>query len=175
MKVRWRLLVQPKFQTWFMTRFIIYSGSLLLFWAASIYLWCDIVANSIFELVGLIGPSSFTLVTMNAEKAVKVFVILSVILIGLAVFESFVFSKKIAGPLFAFFRHLKKCEKKGKLEEFTLRKGDLFSELAENFNRVVRAVNAKELEKDLDIKLQPFGNTQTKSTKPSQMLNKQAK
>lgn len=142
---------------------MIYTASLLFFLGCSVYLWCNIVADSIFKLVGLISPSSFILIQMNANMAVKVFVVLAFVMMGLAVFESFIFSRKIAGPLFAFFRHLKKCEKKGRLEEFSLRKGDLFIELTENFNRVVRAVNSKESTKDSDaIKLQPFGLDESK-------------
>jgi hypothetical protein len=155
---------------------MIYSGSLLVFLGISVYLWCDIVANSIFKLVGLISPDSFTLIKMNAEMAVKVFFVLAVALVCLAVVGSFVFSRKIAGPLFAFFRHLKKCEKKGKLEEFSLRKGDLFEELTENFNRVVRAVNAKDLAKDSETpKLRPFGVNNAKSTHPTQEVLKLSK
>lgn len=84
-----------------------------------------------------------TLIKLNSDTATKVFAGLTFVIVGLALFQALIFSRKIAGPLFAFLRHLKKCEKMGRLEKFSLRKGDLFIELEESFNRVVDMTNAK--------------------------------
>jgi hypothetical protein len=111
--------------------------------AAGVYLWFDIVDETIFRLVGLISSGFVSLVRLNVKMGVIVFAVLAVALIGVAIFESLIFSRKIAGPLFAFLRHLKKIEESGRFEKFALRKDDLFVEMATGFNAAVDAVHSK--------------------------------
>ncbi len=137
---------------------MIYLGTLLLLLGAGIYAWIKIVDQTMFRLLGLISPSALELLKMNSDKATKVFFIVAFALIAVTAFASFVFSRRIAGPLFAFIRHLKRCEQNGRLEEFYLRKGDLFVDLTDSFNRMVQKINSVQAEKSSkNITLKPFG------------------
>lgn len=158
MKFRRRLLVQPRFQTWFLFRFLAYNVTLVGLLGVGIYSWVRIVANTIFRLLGLISDPALQLVRMNIRMGWWFFVGFTLALIGLAILGSFIFSKRIAGPLFAITRHLRKCAERGRLEKIHLRKGDLFTELTDQFNLVVDSISGKESKTSNDIVLKPFGN-----------------
>ena len=163
MRLRKRLLVLKKFQVWFLARFFVYTTAVLLLSTVGVYFWFKVVADSVFKLAALLKDSFVGLVALNAKMGVVVFAVLFVGLLGLALLEAFIFSRKIAGPLFAFLRHLEKCQSRGRWERFTLRKGDLLVELQETFNRTVDTVNARQEAKSLRTSiLLPFSSNSQK-------------
>jgi len=72
---------------------------------------------------------------------------LIIILVSISALQAIFFSRRIAGPIYAFARHLDQCRESQTLKPLKLRNGDLFSDLAVNFNRVVEKANSKTLEK----------------------------
>lgn len=140
MKARTRLLVLTKFQRWFLINFVIYTGLFLGLLAVGLFAWFKIVANEFMQVAGLLSGTFVTNLQRSTENGILVIAVLVLSLLSLAAFQSFLFSRRIAGPLFALARHLEKCEEKGRVERIKLRKDDLFVDLAEKFNRVVDKV-----------------------------------
>lgn len=103
------------------------------------------------KLAGLIRDPAITLVKLNADQGVTIFAVLCLALLALATLQAFIFSRKIAGPVFAITKHLEKCERTGHLEKIKLRKGDLFFDLENSFNRVVDTINSKSMKDEVEL------------------------
>ncbi|MDB5037713.1 MAG: hypothetical protein JWQ35_1241 [Bacteriovoracaceae bacterium] len=146
MKIRTRLVVLQKFQTWFFLNFIFYTLVSLSCVAVGAFCWVKIVAVEIFKLAGLISEPTISLLKLNANMGIIILAVLSLSLFALSFLQAFYFSRKIAGPLFAFTRHFEKCERNGRFEKFHLRKGDLFVDMVTTFNRTVDKLNSESSE-----------------------------
>jgi methyl-accepting chemotaxis protein len=135
MKARTRLLVLSKFQRWFLINFVIYTALFLGVLTAGLFIWFKLVVFEIMQVAGLLSETFITTLQQSLQTGLIVISILALSLLTLAGFQSFLFSRRIAGPIFALARHLEKCEESGRIEKIKLRKNDLFVDLAEKFNR----------------------------------------
>ncbi|MBN8555973.1 MAG: hypothetical protein J0L93_11050 [Deltaproteobacteria bacterium] len=143
MKSRSRLLVLSSFQRWFLFNFVFYTAVFLSVLGAGLFLWYRLVVREISNVAGLLSETFMELLQKQTILGLYMIVGLVLILLGLAAFQSFLFSRRIAGPVFALARHLEKCEQAGELKHLKLRKDDLFVDLAEKFNRLADSLDHK--------------------------------
>lgn len=147
MKARTRLLVLSKFQRWFLVNFVIYTGLFLGLLAIGLAMWFKIVVSEMMQVAGLLSQTFISNLNRSTETGLIIIAVLVLSLLSLAAFQSFLFSRRIAGPIFALARHLEKCEERGKIERIKLRKNDLFVDLADKFNRLADAVEEAKTKK----------------------------
>jgi methyl-accepting chemotaxis protein len=147
MKARTRLLVLSKFQRWFLINFVIYTGLFLGLLAIGLVAWFKIVVAEVKEVAGLLSETFVNSLSRSSQNGMIIISVMVLSLLGVAAFQSFLFSRRIAGPLFALARHIEKCEQKGRIERIKIRKDDLFVDLAEKFNRLVDSVEGVESRK----------------------------
>ncbi|MDB5038886.1 MAG: hypothetical protein JWQ35_2414 [Bacteriovoracaceae bacterium] len=141
MKARTRLLVLNKFQKWFLFNFVFYTGLFLVVLGVGLFVWFKVIVSEVMQIAGLLSETFVSTIQKNILLGGYVLIILVSCLLALAAIQSLWFSRRIAGPIFALARHLENCEKSGRVEHLTLRKGDLFCDIAEKFNRLADKVN----------------------------------
>lgn len=142
-KSRTRLLILSSFQRWFLINFVLYTGLFLAILGVGLFYWFKIVVHEVVNVAGLLSETFMQMVNHQAQVGLWMIVGLIILLLGLAAFQSFLFSRRIAGPLYALARHLDQCAEKKELKPITLRKGDLFEDLAAKFNHLVDEMNSK--------------------------------
>jgi len=143
MKKRGQNFVLRRFQTWFLTRLVLYALAFSALLLVGFTIWYRAIFSEILSVGGLL---SSTYVEILQEKAVRGFWILCSISISLVIitgYLGFLFSARIAGPVYALLRHFEKCSEKGELIPLKFRKDDQLTEIADRFNQM-----AKKLGKD---------------------------
>ncbi len=138
---RKKILVLNDFQRWFLRNFVLYTALFLGVLGVGLYLWFQIVIKEMINLAGLLSPTFMLAIEKYMGLGVLVVGLLMLVLLTLAAFHSLMFSRKIAGPLFALARHFEKCEEEGQLSPIHLRKDDLFSDIADKFNKLSNTIN----------------------------------
>lgn len=143
-QARTKLVVLTKFQKWFVINFLLYTAAFLAIFAVGLLAWFKLLAQGLLNnFGGLLSPTFVELTEKHMTYGVFAVGVLVATLLGLAAWQSLIFSRRIAGPLFAFARHLENCERDGKLTHLQLRQGDLFSEMAEKFNGLADRINGE--------------------------------
>lgn len=143
MKKRGQNFVLRRFQTWFLTRLVLYALAFSALLLVGFTIWYRAIFSEILSVGGLL---SSTYVEILQEKAIRGFWILCSISISLVIitgYLGFLFSARIAGPVYALLRHFEKCSDKGELVPLKFRKDDQLTEIADRFNQM-----AKKLGKD---------------------------
>lgn len=140
-KKRTRLLVLTKFQRWFLRVFVSYAAAFLLIFGVGLFLWFRVLLNELMNLAGLLSETFIAVIQKHILLGFGVTFLFIFLLCVMAGLQALFFSRRIAGPIFSLVKHLEKCEAKGKLEPWTVRKGDLFADLVEQFNLVVEKIN----------------------------------
>lgn len=140
---RTRLLILSSFQRWFLINFVLYTGLFLTILGVGLFFWFKIVVREVVNVAGLLSETFMAIVNRQTQLGIWMIIGLIVLLLALAAFQSFLFSRRIAGPLYALARHLDQCADKKELKPLTLRKGDLFFDLADKFNHLVSEMDAK--------------------------------
>lgn len=143
MKSRNRLLVLSSFQKWFLWTFVFYTGLFLTILGLGLFLWFKIVVREVINVAGLLSETFYSIVQKQTQLGMWMIGALILVLLAVAAFQSIIFSRRIAGPLYAFAKHFDKCSEAGELSPISLRKGDLFGDLADKFNAAVESVNQK--------------------------------
>ena len=135
------ILINKEFQL----TFIIFNGLLLTLLTAgygiAIYLFFEKFYHLGYEN-GL--DSSHIFFQFISNQRLEIFIFFSVtyiISLLLFLYISFKISHRVAGPLYRLNEHLKAINATGKLEEINFRKGDYFTEIQDNFNKVVKRIN----------------------------------
>jgi nitrogen fixation/metabolism regulation signal transduction histidine kinase len=142
-KSRTRLLILSSFQRWFLINFVLYTGLFLAILGIGLFSWFKIVVYEVINVAGLLSETFMSTVNRQAQVGLWMIIGLIVLLLALAAFQSFLFSRRIAGPLYALARHFDQCTEKKELKPLTLRKGDLFFDIVEKFNRLTEEMNSK--------------------------------
>jgi hypothetical protein len=143
MKSRSRLLVLTNFQRWFLFNFVFYTAVFLAILGAGLFLWYRLVVQEVSNVAGLLSETFMSLLQRQTTLGLWMILGLVFVLLALAAFQSILFSRRIAGPVFALARHLEKCEQAGELQHLHLRKDDLFVDLEEKFNRLTDRLGNK--------------------------------
>jgi methyl-accepting chemotaxis protein len=138
---RGRLLVLSQFQRWFLKVFVSYAAIFLGIFGVGLFLWFRVLLNELMNLAGLLSETFITVIRKHMLIGLGVTVIFIIVLCVMAALQALFFSRRIAGPIFSLVKHLEKCEKKGRLEPWQIRRGDLFVDLVDRFNSVVEKVN----------------------------------
>lgn len=136
MKSRKTLIVLHGFQRWFALTFVGYVITFFAIFGIALYFWFQILVHEMMNVAGLISDTFRTTLEKHLQLGLMITVGFVLTLILVAALQAYFFSRRIAGPLFSLNRHLEKCTEEGKLLPFRLRKGDLFMELADNFNKL---------------------------------------
>ncbi|MDB5036607.1 MAG: hypothetical protein JWQ35_135 [Bacteriovoracaceae bacterium] len=139
-KKRSQLIVLTQFQRWFLKVFMAYVAVFLTIFGIGLFLWFRLLLHELMNLAGLLSETFVQLIRKHIILGLWVTVLLIVTLTVIAGLQALFFSRRIAGPIFSLEKHLEKCEKKGKLEPWQLRKGDLFEGLVKRFNSLVQNV-----------------------------------
>ena len=95
------------------------------------------------NVAGLLSATFLEHVEDSFQKGILMLSLLIFILLTIAGYQSFRFSRRIAGPVYAFIKHIKKCREIDRLEPIQLRENDLFQELADEFNKLAESQNRK--------------------------------
>lgn len=135
------MLVLDKFQRWFLLNFVVYTALFLVILDVGLFFWFKIVVDEVMSVGGLLSSTFISVLKNNQQQGVLIIIFLSLSLLAIAAFQSFLFSRRIAGPIYALAKHLDKCEENGKIEKINLRKNDLFVDLAEKFNSLAESIN----------------------------------
>ncbi len=135
---RIQLVFFREFQFWFITRFSAYVTIYLLSLFAGVIIWYRLITSELLNLAGLFRKDFVTHIEENQWHSILILGGLLFALVVLSIAVATIFSRRIAGPLFAFNRHLEKCIQADELKPFSLRKGDLFGDLAHHFNEVIK-------------------------------------
>ncbi len=134
MQRRQKILVLSKFQRWFLYVFVAYTAVFLTIFGLGLFIWFRLVLQELLNVAGLLSPTFIATVQKHTVFAAVVLVVFLLVLLSVAAMQALLFSRRIAGPIFALARHLEKCAEKGRLEPIRLRQGDLFVDLAEKLN-----------------------------------------
>ena len=137
------LVVLKEFQSWFVLQFLSFVGLFLGIFGVSLLLWFRMVVKEVLAVSGLLSPTLVLHIEHSMFRGAILACALLAVMLGVATYHAYRFSRRIAGPLFAVSRHLSKCEKDKKLTPLKLREGDLFREIEVQFNQL-----AKTLEND---------------------------
>ena len=116
---RWRLFADPKIQGGLCLRMVVY------------WVICQIsVIGTICGFDWLAGPSA------EGEVALMPAFVISGLILAFVMLDLVVFSNRFAGPMLNLRRKMKMLADNDPVEEISLRPGDFYVDLAENFNRV---------------------------------------
>ncbi|MGE0615615.1 MAG: hypothetical protein AB7P04_08230 [Bacteriovoracia bacterium] len=140
---RTRLFMFHKFQHWFIVSFTLYSAVFLMILGGALALWFNLIVRELLRVSGVLSATFTAQIENSMTKGAWFIAGVVVILIAIAAGQAILFSRRIAGPLFAITRHLEKCEEEGKLTPLHLRKNDILHEIEERFNGLVAKVNAE--------------------------------
>jgi|688.fasta_scaffold904061_2 hypothetical protein len=140
MKTRKTLIVLADFQRWFLISFVLYVMAFVSVFAIGIYAYFQIVAKNIRDVAGLLSQTQMDLIERHLQQGLYALIGLVVMTAVIAGFYALIFSRRIAGPIFALSRHLDRCIESKKLEPLTLREGDLFKDIADRFNRLAEQI-----------------------------------
>ncbi len=140
MKARKTLIVLADFQRWFLITFVLYVMAFVSVFAVGIYAYFQIVAKNIRDVAGLLSQTQMDLIERHLQQGLYALIALVLMTAVIAGFYALIFSRRIAGPIFALSRHLDRCIENKKLEPLTLREGDLFKDIADRFNRLSEEV-----------------------------------
>lgn len=139
-KARTQIVVLKHFQRWFLINFLTYTALFLIVFGLGLFIWLKTVTDELFHVAGLLSETFAQTIQHQLTMGFWMSVILVVVLLALAALQSLLFSRSIAGPIFALSRHLEKCEQEGKLSPIQLRDKDLFRDVADKFNRLAEKV-----------------------------------
>ena len=140
-KPRTRLLVLNNFQKWFIFNFVFYTALFLTVFGIGLFLWMKLITNEVMELTSILSQSLVDILNQSLRNGLFFTILLLTCLMIVSTWASLIFSRRIAGPLFAMARHLETCERNGKLTHLKIRKDDLFEDLTRNFNAMVDRMN----------------------------------
>lgn len=87
------------------------------------------------------GPGVDMIFVQLQHRFSIIFVALSGVVLTIGAVFGVIFTNKIAGPLYRMKTHLKECADEKKLKEVTFREGDLLTDLQDDFNDLVKAIN----------------------------------
>ncbi len=133
MKKRGRNLVLRKFQTWFLTRLFLFALAFCSLILIGFTIWFRSIFEEILSLSGLLSNTYLELLIAKAERGFWILCSISVSLLFITTYFGFLFSAKIAGPVYALLRHFEKCRDQSQLLPMKLRQDDQLRELAEKF------------------------------------------
>lgn len=123
--------------------FIGYTFLFLGIFAAGILLYFKFVANELIEVGGLLSSTFLSLVEKHLHWGIWMILFLVAVLVSVAACQALFFSRRIAGPIFALSRHLDRCLESKELKHLKLRDDDLFTEVADKFNRLADQINSR--------------------------------
>jgi methyl-accepting chemotaxis protein len=136
MKKRGQNLVLRRFQTWFLVRLFLYALAFSALLLVGFTIWYRAIFTEILSVGGLLSSTYVEVLQQKAERGFWILCSISLSLLIVTTYFGFLFSARIAGPLYALLRHLEKCGDKGELIPMKLRKGDQFTEIADKFNEM---------------------------------------
>jgi len=137
MKARTRLVVLSQFQKWFLISFVGYTMLFLGVFLAGLIMYFRLVGNELIQMGGLLSSTFLEQIEKHLLWGGIFMAVLLVVLLGLAAYYALLFSRRIAGPIFALSRHLDRCIEEKELSPLKLRDDDLFREVADKFNTIV--------------------------------------
>jgi len=111
--------------------------------AVGIYAYFQIVAKNIQQVAGLLSQTQMDLIERHMQQGLWALIALVVMTSVIAGFYALIFSRRIAGPIFAISRHLDRCIQNRKMETLTLREGDLFTDIADRFNKLSEQITTE--------------------------------
>jgi hypothetical protein len=139
-KIRSRIIIDSKFQRWFLINFVVYTGILLSIFAAILVLWFRLVTAKLIEAAGNVSASFQLILSKHLSFGQEITIYLFFILLFASAFFSYLLSRKIAGPIFSIQRQLDRIES-GEIDphqfQFRLRKNDQFRGLIDRLNRLI--------------------------------------
>jgi hypothetical protein len=143
---RKNFLINPRFQLSYIKHTVnLMLLTVLIFYAANLYHFWDFKKRGLEA--GLPPDHIFFRFLQQQQTSMEIVFIVTAIIAAIFIIAYGVFlSHRVAGPLYRMNRYLEKNKGKINPGELRFRKGDYFSELAENFNNYIKELN-KELNK----------------------------
>ena len=132
---RHQQLYFKKFQKWFILSFVLYTAGFLGILSFGIFSWHRVATHQMSEMAGLLSPTFHAQLEASSRNGLIILIAMNLTTIAFAAYQALQFSKKIAGPVYALYRHLDQIAETGEWKPFQLRDGDLFEELPEKLNQ----------------------------------------
>ena len=147
---RSRVIIEKRFQSWFVLSLTTFVGAFLLMLSGGILLWFRLIVSQYEKISSILSPSFLNEIQDSERSGFLLIVAMNLVLIGVAVFHAFHFSGKIAGPLFAISRNLDAMLNTGNWKPVVLRKEDLFQELVTRLNSALAKTTISQTESSHD-------------------------
>lgn len=135
-------IVLSRFQRWFIASSLAYLVSVLGLLDFGIYLWYRVTAGEFFRVAGLLSPTLLQNMQHSVRSGLWILLAVNAVIVALSVLHSMHFSRKIAGPIYALFRHLDRVKIARGWIPFKLRNEDLFAELPEKLEAAFTSVDS---------------------------------
>jgi methyl-accepting chemotaxis protein len=145
-------MLLSRFQKWFIGSSLAYLFVILSLLNLGIYLWYRLTVSELLRVSGLLSPTLLLNMKQSVRSGVGVLVVVNLVIVVISAIHSVYFSRKIAGPIYALTKHLRRVTEEGRFSALKLRKGDLFEDLPEQLDKAFGSVCSQQ-NQQLDDKL----------------------